>query len=442
MTELTPIYRHIAKDPWRFLYDTHVQNDTGWSEGTVAFYAHPNQQAGTIPIYRHTAKDPWRFLYDTHLQNNTGWSEGTVAFYAYATQQPGTIPIYRHTAKDPWRFLYDTQVQNNTGWSQGIVAFYAFPPGWMSSIDDRALLSQMSLPGTHETMSRYGANSECQKWTLSEQLTNGLRVFDIRLRYLKGANGEVNFSVHHSTDYQYAFFDSKFPYTSDCKYWVLDECLEFLKHNNRECIVLLIKQERDVQDRATFFDAFWKIIDNRAGYNNQPLDKLFYVPNTVPRLGDARGRIIFVFVDGDDGPSKQLSNPRWGLYWGNIDYEVNPNHVLPGQQPNLDIENHWQDLKEWKWDKVSAHLKKALATRASSNIWFSTFVSASRAPLVNHFPVDYANYLLPKVQSVLTANLAAPPAPWGSYFGTVMMDFPTKEIIGLLIAASFRYQYV
>jgi hypothetical protein len=273
---------------------------------------------------------------------------------------------------------------------------------------------------------------------LTQQLNNGIRVIDIRVRYLPGANGKVNFSIHHADDYQYAFFDSKFPYTSDCKYFVLDECLDFLDQNPTECIVMLVKQEKDMQARNTFFDAFWKIVDNRAGSNNLR----FYTGNNVPRLKDARGRIVFVFVDGEVSDPK-LDNPRWGLYWGNIDYRVDHDHVLPGQQPNLDVENHWKDMMNAKWDKVEKHLGKALTgTGPASIIWFTTFVSASNVWLAGHLPEDYADFLLPKVQKYLTDN-STPVSnrPWGSYFGTAMMDFPTTAVINLLVTAAQKYQY-
>lgn len=318
------------------------------------------------------------------------------------------------------------------------------PAKWMSLIKDDAVLSRLSLPGTHESMSRYGYGSECQNWNLTEQLNNGIRVFDIRLRYLEGQNGQVNFAVHHSDEYQYAFFDSNFPYTSDCKYFVLDQCLDFLRQNDQECIVLLIKQEKDVQDQATFFDAFWKIIDNRDQYNNKSLDKLFYEGNTVPRLIDARGRIIFAFVDGDESEQKyKLSAPRWGLYWGNIDYAVDSGNLQPGQQPGLDVENHWSDLMDSKWGKVTTHLDAALTTGPSATLWYLTFLSASRVPDVTHFPNDYADYLLPKLKDYLNVNLkkATGTWPWGAYFGTVLMDFPTQDVIDLLISTSCNYQY-
>jgi 1-phosphatidylinositol phosphodiesterase len=291
-------------------------------------------------------------------------------------------------------------------------------------------------------MSRYGYGSFCQNTTLTEQLTNGVRVVDIRVRYLPGAGGRVNFSIHHSDYYQFAFFDSLFPYTSGCKYWVLDECLEYLKTHDQECIVMLIKQEKDAQVRATFFDAFWKIIDNRNGYNGKALNQLFYVGNSVPTLGQVRGRIVFVFVDGDDGPAYQLSAPRWGLYWGNIDYQVDWTNPLPGQVPNLDVENHWKDLMDWKWDKVKAHLDKTLNMGPLAIIWCVTFLSASRVPDLGYFPKDYADYLLPKLMAYIQANINQAPVkqPWGAYFGTVMMDFPGNQV-DWLIGAALAYQY-
>lgn len=420
MSNPVSIYSHNAKHPDRYYYDTTLGNNSGWSEGVTAFHAFSTQQPGTVPIYRHNAKDPDRYYYDTQLHNNSGWSEGIAAFYAFSTQQPGTVPIYRHNAKDPDRYYYDTQVHNTSGWSEGVVAFYAYPPGWMSLVDGNTLLSELSLAGTHDSMSRYGYGSETQSLSLTQQLSQGIRVFDIRLRYLKGANGQVNFSIHHSSEYQYAFFDSQFPHTSDSKFFVLDECLAFLARNPNECIVMLIKQEKDEQVRATFFEAFWKIVDTRPS-------TAFYAGNTVPRLADVRGKIVFAFVDGDSGPEYQLTAPRWGLYWGNMDYEVDPNQLQVGQQPGLDVENHWSDLMDSKWSKVEAHLARCATPSAAT--WYLTFVSASRTPDVTHFPVSYADYLLPKLQTYLSGNLQA-----ASSFGTVMMDFPRASITSLLIA--------
>ncbi|RYZ17928.1 MAG: hypothetical protein EOO70_00460 [Myxococcaceae bacterium] len=322
------------------------------------------------------------------------------------------------------------------------------PRRWMSSLPDRALLSRISLPGTHDSIARYGYGSICQDQDLATQLANGIRVFDIRLRYLKGPDGRVNFAVHHSNYYQYAFFDSLYGgYGSDCKTFVLDDCLKFLAENKQETIVLLIKQEKDVQKALVFFDAFWNIVGNRDQYNGKPLDDLVYAGRSVPRLGDVRGKIVFVFVDGDEGkddPEYKLNNPARGLYWGNIDYMVDALNPGSNQVTGLDVENHYSDIMSAKWTKVSAHLQKTFESGPGATNQYVTFVSASRTPDVTHFPRSYADYLLPQLDAWLSTQLQVPRSkvPWGTHFGIVMMDFPTTSTIHLLIQASLSYQYV
>ena len=66
---------------------------------------------------------------------------------------------------------------------------------WMSKIPDQTKLNQMSIPGTHDTMTAHaedGFFTLCkgpwgqvycltQEWKLLEQLRNGIRFIDIRI---------------------------------------------------------------------------------------------------------------------------------------------------------------------------------------------------------------------------------------------------------------------
>lgn len=55
---------------------------------------------------------------------------------------------------------------------------------WMSQVADETQITQMWIPGTHDTMADNGGDlAECQSWTLMEQLQSGLRVFDIRIKH-------------------------------------------------------------------------------------------------------------------------------------------------------------------------------------------------------------------------------------------------------------------
>ena len=48
---------------------------------------------------------------------------------------------------------------------------------WMSFIeDDNRKISDLSIPGTHDTMARHGGPlAECQDWELLTQYNNGVR---------------------------------------------------------------------------------------------------------------------------------------------------------------------------------------------------------------------------------------------------------------------------
>lgn len=84
-------------------------------------------------------------------------------------------------------------------------------PRWMTSLIDLVHVSELSIPGTHDTMARYGGpNGECQTLTLPDQLESGIRVLDIRCRHIGNA-----FAIHHGVFYQHANFDDVLKMTVD-----------------------------------------------------------------------------------------------------------------------------------------------------------------------------------------------------------------------------------
>ena len=55
---------------------------------------------------------------------------------------------------------------------------------WMSVIDDKTNLADISMPGTHDSAATYvafGIKARCQDKTIPEQLNCGARFLDIRL---------------------------------------------------------------------------------------------------------------------------------------------------------------------------------------------------------------------------------------------------------------------
>jgi hypothetical protein len=116
---------------------------------------------------------------------------------------------------------------------------------WMSYLPDMWLLSNMSMVGTHDTMSFYGLNYlhiaggggpvrlsaqivddavQAQSLPLSEQLNAGVRALDIRLARVSGG-----LALHHGPVYQAADFDD-----------VLRDLNLFLTRNPSETVLMRV----------------------------------------------------------------------------------------------------------------------------------------------------------------------------------------------------------
>eukprot|EP00971_Amphidinium_carterae_P197163 3913387-Amphidinium_carterae.1 len=96
---------------------------------------------------------------------------------------------------------------------------------WMKDIPDDRLLSELFLPGTHDTMALYGGDlAQCQAWSLEDQLRSGIRCLDIRLRQ----SGDA-LCAHHGVVYQHRNFGS-----------IRDALEAFLQHFPSETLLVRI----------------------------------------------------------------------------------------------------------------------------------------------------------------------------------------------------------
>ena len=76
-------------------------------------------------------------------------------------------------------------------------------PDWMKFVDGNKRISELSIPGTHDTMSiKSGAIWQNQTMSLAQQLESGLRVFDMRTRHI-----DNKFRMHHGIIAQDTYFD-------------------------------------------------------------------------------------------------------------------------------------------------------------------------------------------------------------------------------------------
>src|SRR5262249_39764989 len=167
------------------------------------------------------------------------------------------------------------------------------PANWMAPLPDTSGLSQLTLPGTHESCTAFLTEAaSCQNWDLATQLQHGIRYVDIRCRQIQDV-----FAIHHGNIYVGFNFGEG----------VRDVCVDFLKANPTECIVMQVKSHEadDFDNSLTFQQVF-------DGYV-QGFESFFYLDDHIPTLGEVRGKIVVVRrfgLDPDSDGPRGLS-PSW-----------------------------------------------------------------------------------------------------------------------------------
>ena len=147
---------------------------------------------------------------------------------------------------------------------------------WMSRLDDKTPLNEVFIPGTHDSGALYsflGVSGKCQSYTIGEQLSMGVRFFDIRLQ-LRG----TELAVVHS------FVDQKLTFDA-----VLEDIKAFLTENPSEFVIISIKEDADADAPELPFE---KAVENAL---SEHLGSLLSTSAEVPSsVGEARGKVHIV----------------------------------------------------------------------------------------------------------------------------------------------------
>ncbi|MBW3621846.1 MAG: phosphatidylinositol-specific phospholipase C domain-containing protein [Armatimonadetes bacterium] len=286
---------------------------------------------------------------------------------------------------------------------------------WMSWLPDTIRLTELSIPGTHDSGSFYGGDAvQTQSLRLPTQLKAGIRAWDIRCRHI-----EDRFAIHHGSIYQKAMFGD-----------VLEQAAQFLRDHPRETILMRVKREYNDSDNTRTFAATFKWYRDQTTYGQYiwkpPTDGGWEASQQVPKLGDVRGKIVILQnfsgdLDGD-GNADEVFGPVWG---------------------NSDIQDEWDLDTVWeldsKWNDVRDHLDKT--SNGDPSRMYVNFLSASSEnggvyPYtvargssdhekqfwgVNHHAIHY----------LVEANVKRT--------GLMMMDFPGAGLIDVIIAHNFRF---
>ncbi len=263
---------------------------------------------------------------------------------------------------------------------------------WMKNLADTADLREISIPGSHDSGALYSiadVAGKCQDISIANQLNVGVRFLDIRLKATN--NG---FNVIHGIVDERATFNN-----------VLNDCKNFLSAHPSETILMSVKEEESTS--INFAEKFEDTIKN---------DNIWITStNTLPKLGDARGKIILLsryknstlglnlYDDWKDGGSSSSHNT----------FEIN----LSGDTI-FHIQDHYTLAdNEDKWVEVVENLEFA---NNNNDRYIINFLSAY---LEKGFPPSYsvpvAKYINPKFLNETSSYTKV---------GTILFDFVSQDL--------------
>lgn len=155
---------------------------------------------------------------------------------------------------------------------------------WMKEVDDNTRISKLSIPGTHNSAACHTAlpSVQCQGESISEQLEHGVRFLDIRAgRKIVKVGDQNELEIVHSK------FPVRIPFPRMLKDG-LEEVYDFLKSHPSETVIVSLKQEGS-NDWNNDKDEFGNLVWDH--YIDKNKDR-WYLNTDLPRLGDARGKIV------------------------------------------------------------------------------------------------------------------------------------------------------
>ena len=172
-----------------------------------------------------------------------------------------------------------------------ILAGIAAPPAmaanisstdWMETVPDETKLSNMSIPGTHDSCTQYVDMRyifQCQDASVATQLIYGYRYLDMRL-VLEQKHDQQTLVLKHNIA-RCKTSNSPFAGTLTLDD-VLRDVYAFLVAHPTETIILCMKAENSKDDVADVQSALYERIDTDP-------DR-WYLKNEIPTLGEVRGK--------------------------------------------------------------------------------------------------------------------------------------------------------
>lgn len=239
---------------------------------------------------------------------------------------------------------------------------------WMESISNETKLSELSIPGTHDSATQYVSLSpifQCQDTDIKTQLENGYRYLDI---WLVLEDDDLILKHNFAKCRKSKSIFSK-PLTLDD---VLEDIYSFLDVHPSETVIFCVKKENSKDD----LDKVKSILNSKINTDS------WYTENRIPTLNEVRGKIVL---------ATRFEN-EYGLYL---------NWQEQGDRTILDVPHNKEDINEAQSlfvqdrfnygveDKMNAIKYSLENSIANDSTFHLNFTSTSGSKKIG-FPKKYA----------------------------------------------------
>ncbi len=303
---------------------------------------------------------------------------------------------------------------------------------WMSAIRGETKLTEITMPGTHDSCARKFKSSigesisKCQSLNITEQLNAGVRFLDVRCEVdasthsIKTVHGSMD--CWNGNDYYYLDF-------------VFQDIYNWLAAHPSETVLVSIKEDDGDVGAPTFTSAVYEYIhgygQNKYFYGSDYVyTDHWYLGKSVPTLDEVRGKCVlmnrFDQIIASSGSTASEEESGQKIKWG--DYS-DTSYATP-VYANVTNTNtgcgtfHVQDHYKWNTQSKINATQEMLSLghwRGEYYINFSSTVSDSTIPnpqnLANTVNAAYPNFIY---------NLTKPS-------GIFVMDFATEALARYII---------
>ena len=278
---------------------------------------------------------------------------------------------------------------------------------WMQALPDETPLSQVVLPGTHDSATEFvqlAYFSKCQALSIRGQLDAGFRYLDIRLD-----DSEEMALMHGFTHCTVSGWPWAKPLLLES---VLSDCYAFLRENPSETVLFCVKHEHGDETDAVFAERLSKLIEAESG--------LWYAGEGIPTVGEARGKLVLLKRFEDDGKLPGLTF-NWSDQGGYDDpvknTEANGNPAL-----TLWVQDRYEYEADEKWAAFTGGMA---ASETSADAVSLNFLSTKGHAKYGH-PYKYAPGLNEKLGAA------------GALNGWIIVDFGSAELAKTIYDINFR----